>query len=183
MTLSNHIEAILFLAGEPMNFARLIKILGKSEEEIKNAINELKEKMKDRGIQLLEKNNEIMLGTSPDSSKYCEALVKEELDKNLGRAGLETLSIVLYKDQLEKQGIPRVDIDYIRGVNSTFTLRNLLIRGLIERKPSPKDKRSYVYSPSMKVLQYLGITKKEDLPEFENFIKQINDASQYNKNI
>jgi segregation and condensation protein B len=176
MNTSNHIEALLFLSGEPLNVSRLCKILDKKEGDINQAINELEAELKDRGLRLLKKNGEVMLGASPDSSKYCEALLKEELDKTLGRAGLETLAIILYKD-----GVSRADIDYIRGVNSTFTLRNLLIRGLVERKINPKDKRSYVYSPSMKMLQYLGITKKEDLPEFENFIKQIEDAVEFNQ--
>jgi len=178
MKLSNHIEALLFLSGEPLTMTRLGKILNRGEEEIKKAAEELEEQLKERGLRLIKKEGKIMLATPPDSSKYCEALIKEELNKNLGKAGLETLAIILYKNNVSKN-----DIDYIRGVNSGFILRGLLIRGLIERRVSPKDKRSYLYFPSIRALQYLGVTKKENLPQYENFVKQIeNNVSEFNEN-
>ena len=69
-----------------------------------------------------------MLGTAPQMSATVETLTKEELMKDLGKAGLETISIILYKGP-----ISRAEIDYIRGVQSNFILRNLLVRGLIEK--------------------------------------------------
>lgn len=172
MSLNNHIEALLFLSGEPISVNRLAKILEKKEGEIKKALSDLEENLKERGVRLLKKDGEIMLGTAPESAQYCETLVKEELNKNLGQAGLEILAIILYKPGR----VSKTDIDSIRGVNSTFTLRNLLIRGFVERQPNPKDKRSYLYTPSMQILQYLGIAKKEDLPEFEKFIEQLKNV-------
>ncbi|MDQ5912093.1 MAG: segregation and condensation protein, partial [Patescibacteria group bacterium] len=50
---------------------------------------------------------------------------------------------------------------------STFILRNLLIRGLIEKKPAPDDNRTSIYTPSFKLLSYLGVSKITDLPNFE----------------
>lgn len=173
--LVNHIEALLFLIGEPIEVRKLAKILNENESEIEKGIIELEKILKERGIRLLKKNKEVMLGTAPESSKYCAELAKEELNKNMGRAGLETLAIILYKEEVGKP-----DIDYFRGVNSAFTLRNLMIKGLVERKTNPQNKRSYVYSPTIQLFQYLGITKKEDLPNFEEFIKKIEDADQAN---
>ncbi|PIS13228.1 MAG: hypothetical protein COT67_02895 [Candidatus Tagabacteria bacterium CG09_land_8_20_14_0_10_41_14] len=164
--LSNHIEALLFLSGEPLAISRLTKVLGKKEEEIEKSVSELDENLKERGLRLIKNKDKIMLGAAPESSKYCEALLKEELNKNIGKAGLETLAIIIYKGGLNKEGVTRSEIDYIRGVNSTFTLRNLMIRGLIEREINPKDKRVYTYSASTQLFQYLGITKPEDLPEY-----------------
>ncbi len=174
--LSSHLEALLFLAGEPITVSRLAKILGKKESEVKIAAIELSDSLKERGIRLLNNKGELTLGTAPESSKYCEALVKEELNKSISRAGLETLAIVLYKGAFSEHGVSRADIDYIRGVNSSFTLRNLSIRGLVLRKTNPKDKRGFVYAPSMQLLQYLGLGKKEDLPNFEDFVKQMENA-------
>jgi segregation and condensation protein B len=74
--------------------------------------------------------------------------------KDLGKAGLETLSIILYQGP-----ISRAEIDYIRGVNSNFILRNLLIRGLIERVENPHDQRSFLYKPTLELISYLGLSK------------------------
>lgn len=180
--LSNHIEALLFLSGEPLKIERIVKILNKEEKDILLAIEELSQILEKRGIHILNQDNKIMLSTAPESSVYCEELLKEELDKNLGKAGLETLAIILYKGGLSEKGVSRSEIDYIRGVNSAFTLRALLVRGLIERGANPRDKRGYVYTPSIQAMQYLGITKKEDLPNFEEFIKQMENAIQYSEN-
>jgi len=169
-TLNNHIEALLFLSGEPMKISQLAKILSKNETEIRIAINELEEKLSNRGLRLVQKDNKITLGTAPDSSKYCEELTKEELNKTLGKAALETLAIIIYKGF--NTGISRNDIDYIRSVNSTFTLRNLLIRGFLKRKLGAK--RSYVYSPSLQLLQYLGITKEKELPNYDELREKFN---------
>ncbi|MDO8521070.1 MAG: SMC-Scp complex subunit ScpB, partial [bacterium] len=64
--------------------------------------------------------------------------------------------------------ITRSEIDYVRGVNSTFILRNLLIRGLIEKIDNPKDQRSFLYQPSFQLLEYMGVSKIEDLPEYDS---------------
>jgi len=88
----------------------------------------------------------------------------------LGKAGLETLSIILYKAP-----ITRVEIDYLRGVNSNFILRNLLIRGFIEKVVNPGDQRSYLYKPSLDLLSFLGVSKVEDLPEYVSIQEEIKD--------
>jgi segregation and condensation protein B len=159
---SAEIEAILFWKGEPQSIKKLAASLGKKEEEILAGLEILKEKIKDRGVELVQKNDEVMLGTSSKLSHIIERLTKEELVRDLGRAGLETISIIAYKGP-----ISRAEIDYIRGVQSTFILRNLQIRGLVERIENEKDKRSFLYRPTFELLQFLGVSKVEDLPEYE----------------
>jgi segregation and condensation protein B len=101
-----------------------------------------------------------------------EELQKEELSRDLGRAGLETLTIILYKGPISRR-----EIDYIRGVNSGFILRNLLIRGLIERAESQTGERSFSYKPTLALLEYLGISKRDDLPEYEVAFKKLEEFS------
>ena len=161
LTLDAQIEALLFLHSEPLSKTELAKILGKNSEEIENALFVLEERLEMRGIILLSKEEEVMLATSPEMSEIIERMRKEELSKELGKAGLETLSIVLYKAP-----ITRSEIDYLRGVNSNFILRNLLIRGLIEKVSNPQDQRSYLYKPTFELLSFLGIKQVEDLPEY-----------------
>jgi segregation and condensation protein B len=71
--------------------------------------------------------------------------------------------------------VKRSEIDYIRGVNSSFMLRNLLIRGLIERMRDPKDSRSYVYRISADFLKFLGLTSISDLPDYGSFAQKLEE--------
>jgi segregation and condensation protein B len=175
MNLEHSIEALLFWKGEPMSMKELIKGLSGAkaagstddskitEAEIHEALIALSENLKGRGIVLLaNEDQEYMLGTSSEASVLIEKLTREELARDLGKASLETLSIILYRGPIK-----RSQIDYVRGVNSTFILRNLLIRGLIEKKPAPDDNRTSIYTPSFKLLSYLGVSKIGDLPNFE----------------
>lgn len=171
---STEIEAILFWKGEPQSIKKLAASLGKKEEEILAGLEVLKEKIKDRGVELifnparindsdhLGGDDEVMLGTAAKLSHIIERLTKEELVRDLGKAGLETISIIAYKGP-----ISRAEIDYIRGVQSNFILRNLQIRGLVEKVTNPKDARSFLYKPTFELLQFLGVSRIEDLPEFE----------------
>lgn len=173
MNLEQSIEAILFWKGEPMTIKDLSKSLSTMDTDIFAALKTLEGHLESRGIVLLRKVDkggveEVMLGTSPDAHAFIEKLTKEEFSKDLGKASLETLSIILYKGPVK-----RSEIDYVRGVNSTFILRNLLIRGLIEKKPAPDDARASVYGPSFELLSHLGVTRVEELPNFNEVVGEI----------
>ena len=161
LSLDAHIEAILFWKGEPVSLKRLADIVKKEPKEVEDALLVLEGRLKDRGLALVYKDKEVMLGTSPAASATIEELAKDELVRDLGKAGLETLSIIIYQGP-----IARGEIDYIRGVYSNFILRNLLVRGLVERIPSQKDARSFLYRPTFGLLQHLGIRRVEDAPEY-----------------
>jgi segregation and condensation protein B len=162
MDLDKKIEAILFWKGEPMKLKKLADMFDVSVDDIKFGINTLKEGLQNRGVALIEKEDEVMLATAPEFSEIIENLTKEELSRDLGKASLETLSIVLYQGPIK-----RSEIDYIRGVNSQFILRNLLVRGLIDKITDPKDARTFVYKPSFELLAHLGVKSIEELPEYE----------------
>ena len=172
MNLEHNIEAILFFKGEPVSLKKLEDILKVSKEEIAEAILNLKNNLANRGIALIEKENEITLGTTPELSKLIEDLQKEELNKDLSKASLETLSIVLYKN-----GVSRAEIDYIRGVNSSFTLRALSVRGLVEKIVDSKDNRRYIYKPSFELLSFMGVKSIEELPEYAEVSNSLNVAA------
>ena len=94
LTLDSQIEAILFWKGEPQSIKKLAASLGKKEEDILVSLETLKEKIKDRGVELVFKDDEVMLGTAARLSHIIERLTKEDLVRDLGRAGLETISII-----------------------------------------------------------------------------------------
>jgi segregation and condensation protein B len=161
MELPNLIEAILFYYAEPLTLRKLAATLKRDESEVRDALLVLEECLNTSGIRLLRNNDTVLLGTAPDASALIEAITKEELSKDLSKSALETLAIVLYKGPLT-----RSEIDYIRGVNSTFILRNLLIRGLVEKVENPEDQRSFLYRSTFALLEYMGITNREELPEY-----------------
>jgi segregation and condensation protein B len=171
-SLTSKIEAILFFKNEPLTHKELAKLLNADIKDIELGVKELQELYKDRGIVIVNTGEEISFGTHPNHSAMIEALQKEELSRDLGRAGLETLTIILYKGPISRR-----EIDYIRGVNSGFILRNLLIRGLIERTESATGERSFSYKSTLALLEYLGLSKREDLPEFETAFKKLEDFS------
>lgn len=168
MNLKSALEALFFAHGEPMPLKKISAILDKKEDEISSLLGELRNDYRDRGLTLMEKNGEWQLGTNPEFAPYIEKLVKSEFSEELSRAGLETIAIVAYRGPLT-----RAQIEFIRGVNSSFTLRNLLLRGLVERMENPKDARSYLYRVSFEFLKYLGLGNIEELPRFAEFKKEI----------
>lgn len=161
MKLKNNIESILFVRGEPMSIRQLSKITKESEDAVRIALDELSHDLDGRGIILIEKGDEWQLATHRENRAVVEDFMKGEFTEELTKAALETLAVVAYKGPLT-----RAEVEYIRGVNSSFTMRNLLMRGLIERKENPKDARSYLYEISFDFLKHFGLQKKEDLPEF-----------------
>lgn len=167
MNIKNTIEALLFYKGEPMTLKKIVSLLGVSEEEVVVSLNELETTLTG-GIRLMRNGDEVMLATSPETSSFIEKIIKEELSRDLGKAGLETLSIILYMGP-----ITRSRIDYIRGVNSTFIIRNLMVRGLVEKIPNPHDQRSFLYKPTFELLSYLGIPRIEELPDFDTVTQEI----------
>ena len=171
MNLRSKIESILFVTGEPVSLKKLEKVLGASPNEISSALNELAADYKNRGLVILKKEDEFQFGTNAENSGLIEKLVKSEFTEDLTRAALETLTIVAYKGPLT-----RSEIEFIRGVNSSFIVRNLLLRGLIERIENPKDARSYLYKISFDFLKYMGIMSVEELPGYEELRKKSEDV-------
>ena len=166
--LAGEIEALLFFKNEPIKRSWLETTLKKTPEEVKEALAELKNALREHGMVLMELEDKVALRSAPEYSSTIEKLQKEELSKDLGKAGLETLSIVL-----NRAPVTRAEIDYVRGVNSTFILRNLLIRGLIEKVSNPKDARSFLYKPTFQLLSFLGISNINELPEYESVRQEI----------
>ncbi len=162
MNLKSILESILFSIGEPISIEKLTKTLEKNKDLIKKAIEDLENdyEKEGRGLQIIKKSEKIQLVSSPENSKYIEKLIKDELQEDLTPASLEALAIIAYKEP-----ITRAEIDEIRGVNSSFILRNLLIRGLIERKGHPQDARAYIYEISFDFLRKLGLNSTKELPK------------------
>ena len=165
--LKSVIESILFTSGEPVKMTRLAKITGVAKSEVENAVMLLiGEFSQGRGLRIIKKEDEIQRATNPENADFVNDLVKSEIQENLSKAALEVLSIVAYRGP-----ITRMDIEAVRGVNCSFTLRTLLIRGLVERIENPADSRSFLYKISFDFLKKMGISSVNELPDFEDLSK------------
>jgi segregation and condensation protein B len=168
MNLEAQIEAVLFYKAEPMQKTALAELFSVSLPEVEVALGALAASLTNRGVQLVLTDTVVQLATASAASALIEQVRKDELRGDIGKAGAETLSIILYRGP-----ISRIEIDRIRGVNSAFIIRNLLIRGLIERKPHPTDSRSFTYVITTQLLNQLGITNRESLPEFAEIMNAL----------
>lgn len=158
------LEALLFAAGEPLQKKRLSSMIGVSPDLLQKAADTLRAELSGRGLELVETESELELRTSADAFEVVKQLRENELARDLGKAGLEVLAIILYRGSAT-----RAEVDWVRGVNSSQTIRSLLIRGLIERTEDTADKRRARYKPTVEALAHLGAGERSALPRFEEF--------------
>ena len=166
------IEALLFSRAEPWVLGDLARALNKDAAEVSEGLQILETALAGRGICLVRAGDTVTLGTHPEAHAILEQLYKDELSKGLSKPSVETLSIIMYGEE-----VTRAKIDYIRGVNSGFILRSLLVRGLIERKPYPHDRKSFMYVPTVALLAMLGVDKVENLPNYTKMHADLQKAA------
>lgn len=169
---ANAVEAVLFYAAEPVELRDLARFFDCDENDIREALQEI-EGRQQGGMQLIQTETTAALATTSEQSDVIERRKKEEKQQPLSRAASETLSIILYRGP-----ISRADIDYIRGVNSTAMLRTLSVRGLVEKVSSSDDSRTYLYQPTADLLAHLGVSKKEELPNYDSVQSDIDTFMQ-----
>ncbi|MDO8566946.1 MAG: SMC-Scp complex subunit ScpB [bacterium] len=155
------LEALLFASGEPVEKKRIVALLGLKESELQIALKILKTQLDGHGVSIVETDGEIEMRTSPKAAVVVKKLRESELSRDLGRASLETLAVIAYQT-----GATRGEIDWVRGVNSSASLRTLLLRGLIAGREDEQDKRRVRYGLTTEALAHLGITRAEELPRF-----------------
>lgn len=154
-------EAFLFAEGGSLSRKRLSTLLGCESGDLEAILGELRLAYEGRGMTLVATETEVTLAVSAEAQGALEKAFERELGKEIGDAGLEVLAIILYRGAAS-----RAQVDYIRGVNSSSTVRALLSRGLIERAANPQDSREYLYRPTTELLAYLGVADVKDLPEY-----------------
>lgn len=164
------LESLIFSSGKPIEIEKLAKICDVDKKKISESLENLNQEYKNsgKGLRLVIKSNEVQMVTAPEFSKIVEKLVTNELQEDLSRVSLETLTIIAYKGPLT-----RVELEAIRGVNCLYILRNLLIRGLVEKKQSVKDLRLNVYEVSLKFLRHMGLNTIYELPDYKEIREKL----------
>ena len=156
-------EAMLFASGKPVSCGILSDILGVSVDEIKEAAQDLKQKLIDRnsGIQLIEINLGYQLVTVEKFYSYICTMLDNRAKPNLSQAAFEVLSIIAYNPKITK-----AEVEKIRGVSSDSAMNKLIDYNLIEeagRMDAPG--RPVMYKTTDEFLRLFGYKSLKDMPE------------------
>ena len=161
------IEAILFAAGYPVRFSDLSRVIGLSESDVRNVVEQMKSKYHPgktgSGLQLLTYPDTAQLCTKEDFAPYIREALGIRRGGNLSAGSMETLAVVAYN-----QPVTRAFIDAVRGVDSSYAVSSLLDKGLIEscgRLEAPG--RPMLFATTDKFLRVFGLASLEDLPATE----------------
>ncbi len=158
------LESILFLSNKPLTAKELAKAVGMKAEEIAAAMDQLAVRFEqpESGMRLMRHEDKYQLVTAPDNAAPVEAFFHADLNGELTKPALETLTIIAYRGPISKP-----ELELIRGVNCSLILRNLSMRGLVD-STSTADDMSALYSVTPPFLQFLGMTSVKELPEFDS---------------
>ena len=154
------IEALLFVAIEPVSPNQLASVLGINPAEVEKMLLIIQENYQDRGIRIQRHAGKVQLTSAPEKAEIVELFLGLDVTSRLSRAALEALAIIAYK-----QPVTRPSLDAIRGVNSDGVLRSLLNKGLIqETGRSEGPGRPILYGTTPEFLQYFGLSSLSVLP-------------------
>jgi segregation and condensation protein B len=160
LPLSTKLEAILFVAPEPVAPAQLAAALDVAPSVVERGLNELDAALATRGLRLQRHAGRVQLTTAPQLAELIERFLGLEATTHLSRAALETLAIIAYQ-----QPVTRPQIDSIRGVNSDSMLKSLLHKGLIlESGRADGPGRPILYSTAPEFLQHFGLNSILEMP-------------------
>lgn len=161
--LAHVIEAILFVAGEPVDRSEMRRALEVSEDELDQAVDALDSdySFHRRGICLKRFGNHLQLSTRAEYAPYVERLLQPIQKQSLSQSAMETLAVVAYR-----QPVTRLEIEAVRGVKCDYSVQSLVNKGLIEpvgRKETLG--RPMLYGTTDKFLSHFGLTALTDLPQ------------------
>ena len=160
LPLSVKLEAMLFVAPEPVTTAQLAAALDVAASVVERGLNELDAALASRGLRLQRNAGRFQLTTTPQLAELIERFLGLEATTHLSRAALETLAIIAYQ-----QPVTRPQIDSIRGVNSDSMMKSLLNKGLIlESGRADGPGRPILYSTTPEFLQHFGLNSILEMP-------------------
>ena len=161
-TLSGRIEAILFVAGEPVRVEELAKALGVTVRAVENEIIKLRDEydFHQRGFTLKRFGHQVQLATRALYAQDVVHLLQPVQKQSLTQAAMETLAVVAYK-----QPVTRAEVEQVRGVKCDYSLQSLMNKELI-MEVGRKDAlgRPILYGTTENFLAHFGLTSLEDLP-------------------
>lgn len=161
--LCNIIEAILFVAGEPVLVKDIQRNLDVSELDVVQAVDELERHLSEqqRGIVLKRFGGHIQLATRAEYASFVEKMLQPVQKQSLSHAALETLAVVAYR-----QPVTRLDVEMVRGVKCDYSIQSLVNKNLIQ-EVGRKDTVGHpiLYGTTDQFLSHFGLSAIDDLPE------------------
>ncbi|QIL46597.1 SMC-Scp complex subunit ScpB [Vagococcus coleopterorum] len=173
MKITGQIEALLFVAGdEGVSLDELASLIDEPTATIFKGIEELKASHLDNdasALHILEVGNHFILTTKKDYAELIKDYAQSPLSNSLSQSALEVLSIIAYK-----QPITRMQVDEIRGVQSSSAVQKLVARQLIEEKSRVDGPgRAILYGTTEYFMNYFGLENMTDLPSIEEMEDEI----------
>ncbi len=170
------IEAMLFVAEEPIPITEIAEVLEQPQEAVGEELRAYGADLEDsgRGFVLRELGGGWRLFTHPDARPYLERFAATDRVARLSKAALETLAVVAYK-----QPVSRGQVSEIRGVDSDRALRTLERRGLIaEIGTAPGPGQAVLFGSTPLFLEKLGVRGLDELPPLADHVppKDVVDA-------
>ncbi len=166
------LQALLYAHGGELKKSDVMTALSVDVDQLSAIVATLHKSIAEQGIDVYETATTLSLRTAAAHASFIQDLQKKDTEKDVGTAGLEVLAIVLYND-----GASRATIDYIRGVNSSATLRQLVLRGLLERAKDPNDARSWLYTATPELLAHIGVATPSELPEYDTLSETLHTTA------
>ena len=163
LDLPSQIEALLFVADEPVSVQQLAQALEVSLDEVESALRDLGARYDGRGLRLQCRDHLVQFVTAPEAADHVRRFLGLDAQTKLSPAALEALALVAYR-----QPVTRAEVDAVRGVNSDSVLRTLLSRGLIcALGRLDQVGRPIVYGTTFEFLQHFGLSDLSELPALE----------------
>ncbi len=166
------LEGLLFVVGEDgLTLDQIEDVLEVDEETAKSTIMELKKDYEDesRGLRIDFLGNRFKITTKFEHKEYYQKLLENPETNFLSQAALETLAIIAYNEP-----VTRVQVDALRGVDSSSTIRKLVAKGFIkEAGRSEMPGRPILYETTHEFLDYFGLSTIEDLPNIDDIMQNV----------
>lgn len=156
------VEAILFVAGEPVAVEALAHALDRTVSEMNETIECLRDHLEldRRGIRLNRYGESVQLSIQPAYAPYVERLLQPIQKQSLSQAALETLSIIAYR-----QPVTKTEIEAVRGVKCDYSVQSLVNKDLIGEVGRRETLgRPIEYGTTETFLRHFGIETLSDLP-------------------
>ena len=165
------LEAILFVAGEPVAVSDLAQALEVSEMEIMHAVEALERECERRGVTVRRYGDHLRMETRPEYAPYVERLLQPVQRQTLSQTAMETLAVIAYR-----QPVTKGEVEQVRGVKCDYSVQSLLHKGLI-REAGRKEAlgRPILYATTDRFLEHFGISDIRELPPLPDAQEKVDE--------
>ena len=165
------LEAILFVAGEPVAVADLAQALEVSEMEIMHAVEALERECERRGVTVRRYGDHLRMETRPEYAPYVERLLQPVQRQTLSQTAMETLAVIAYR-----QPVTKGEVEQVRGVKCDYSVQSLLHKGLIKEAGRKEALgRPILYATTDRFLEHFGISDIRELPPLPDAQEKVDE--------